>query len=171
MDFDLDRLHSGDEALFAELVNTYSPRLLPQLRRYAGSDVDAHDLLQDVWLRVYNKRAGFDGRGSFFGWLLSVSRTVGMTAVRKRVHQPPTVDLPEIAAHQRDPDARFIRDRLRDAVLALPERQRDVVILRLVDGMSTAETARLLQCAEGTVKAALHQATRKLRENLQGTLR
>lgn len=133
--------------------------------------MDAHDLLQDVWLRVYNKRAGFDGRGSFVGWLLAVGRTVGMTAVRNRMRQPVMEDVPVIAAPRSDPDAGFLRDNLRDAVLALPERQRDVVMLRLVDGMSTAETARLLQCAEGTVKAALHQATRKLRETLQGTLR
>jgi RNA polymerase sigma-70 factor (ECF subfamily) len=169
LDFDLGRFHAGDEALFAKLVDAYSPRLLPQLRRYAGSDVDAHDLLQELWLRAYRKRASFDGRGSFVGWLLMVARSVGMTAVRKREREPVTQDLQDVAADS-DSDTGPLRDAVRDAVLALPERQRDVVLLRLVEGMNTAETARRLQCAEGTVKATLHQATRKLREQLQETV-
>ncbi|MEX2152846.1 MAG: RNA polymerase sigma factor [Gemmatimonadaceae bacterium] len=170
MDLDIERFHAGDERLFADLVTTYSPRLWPQLRRYAGVDADTRDLLQEVWLRAFDKRRTFDGRGSFIGWLLAVSRTVGIAAVRKRMREPVTEDLPEVAARS-DPDAGLMRETLRDAVLALPARQRDVVILRLVEGRSTAETARLLQCAEGTVKALLHQATRKLREGLKETAR
>ena len=168
--FDLDRFHAGDEALFAELVAAYSPRLLPQLRRYAGADADAEDILQEVWLRTYSKRKTFDGRGSFFGWLLTVSRTVGIAAVRKRMRDPGVEGLPEVAARG-DPDAGMLGDTLRDAVLALSARQREVVLLRLVEGMSTAETACLLRCAEGTVKATLHQATRKLQVLLKETVR
>jgi RNA polymerase sigma-70 factor (ECF subfamily) len=168
--FDLSRFHAGDEALFAELVNMYSPRLLPHVRRYADSTADAQDLLQEVWLRSYTKRQTFDGRGSFFGWLLMVTRTVGMAAVRKRAREPRTADLGEIGVHH-DPDVGMLREALQDAVLALPDRQREVVLLRLVEGMSTAETARLLQCSEGTVKASLHHATRKLREQLMETVR
>jgi RNA polymerase sigma-70 factor (ECF subfamily) len=170
LDLDIERFHAGDERLFADLVTTYSPRLWPQLRRYAGVNADARDLLQEVWLRAFDKRRTFDGRGSFIGWLLAVCRTVGIAAVRKRMREPVTEDLTEVAARS-DPDAGLLRETLRDAVLALPERQRDVVILRLVEGRSTAETARLLQCAEGTVKALLHQATRKLRECLKETAR
>ena len=170
MRFDLDRFHAGDEALFAELVTAYSPRLLPQLRRYAGADVDVEDILQEVWLRTYSKRRTFDGRGSFFGWLLMVSRTVGITVVRKRMRDPRTEGLSDVPV-QGDPDAGMLSDAVRDAVLALPARQRDVVLLRLVEGVSTAETARLLECAEGTVKATLYQATRKLRDLLQETVR
>lgn len=170
MEFDLIRFHSGDESLFTELVTAYSQRLMPLLRRYAGPEVDAHDLLQEVWLRAYRKRQQFDGRGSLLGWLLAVSRTVGITEVRKRASEPLFQDLPDVAARF-DPDEVVLRETLREAVLALPERQRDVVILRLVEGMSTAETARRLECAEGTVKATLHQATKKLREHLKETLR
>lgn len=170
MDFDLERFHAGDEAMFAELVRSYSPRLVPLLRRYADTTTDAHDLLQEVWLRTYSKRHTFDGRGSFLGWLLTVSRNVGMTAVRKRVREPMADFLVEIAS-EGDPDAGLLGEVLRDAVLALPERERDVVILRLVEGMSTAETARLLQCAEGTVKATLHHATQKLRLRLKETVK
>jgi RNA polymerase sigma-70 factor, ECF subfamily len=163
---DLDRFHAGDEALFTALINTYSPRLVPQLRRYADSNEDLHDLLQEVWLRAHEKRRSFDGRGSFIGWLLTVARTVGMTAIRKRSREPMTETLYDTATRD-DRDLIDLRDLLREAVLALPARQREVVMLRLIEGHDTADTARLLGCAEGTVKATLHQATRKLREQLK----
>lgn len=140
----------------------HSPRLLRHLQQYRGPGVDARDLLQEVWLRAFNKRHTFEGRGSFIGWLLMVGRTVGLAAVRKRARELSTEAVPDAAAPVvSDPDA------LRGAVLALPERQRDVLLLRLVEGLSVAETARRMQCAEGTVKASLHQATRKLREHLK----
>lgn len=166
MDFDLDRFHAGDEALFAELVAAHSRRIWPQLRRYAQTEAEARDLLQDVWARAYAKRQTFDGRGSFIGWLMTVARTVGLVAAKKRGREPAIAELSDV------PDPAASRDglllaTLRDAVLALPERQRDVVMLRLVEGLSTTETARRLECAEGTVKATLHQATRKLRESLK----
>jgi RNA polymerase sigma-70 factor (ECF subfamily) len=166
LDFDLERFHAGDDAMFAELVRCYSPRLLPLLRRYADTTTDAYDLLQEVWLRVFSKRRSFDGRGSFLGWLLTVSRNVGMTTVRKRAREAPA-DRFANPASDSDPDTGLLGEELRDAVLALPERERHVVILRLVEGMSTAETARRLQCAEGTVKATLHHATQKLRLRLK----
>lgn len=162
MDFDLDRFHSGDESLFAELVTIHSPRLLRHLQQYTGRRIDNRDLLQEVWLRAFQKRHTFDGRGSFIGWMLMVSRTVGITAVRKRTREPSTQELSDVAA----PESAH-PDQLREAVLALPERQRDVLLLRLVEGLSTSDTARRLRCAEGTVKASLHQATRKLREHLK----
>lgn len=140
----------------------HSPRLLRHLQQYRGPGVDARDLLQEVWLRAFHKRHTFEGRGSFIGWLLMVGRTVGLAAVRKPPRELSTETLPEAAAPVvSDPDV------LRGAVLALPERQRDVLLLRLVEGLSVAETARRMQCAEGTVKASLHQATRKLREHLK----
>lgn len=166
---DIDRLRAGDDALFAELVREFSPRLMPLLRRYAG-DADPTGLLQDVWVRVFDRRATYDGRGSFLGWLLSVTRSVAISAHRSRARDPVSQPSADLAAHH-DPDAAFLRADLRDAILALPERQRDAIVLRLVEGLSTRETAQRLGCAEGTVKALLHQATRKLRDVLQETLR
>lgn len=163
---DIDRFHSGDERLFAELVRAYSPRLLPHLRRYSQStDTDVTDLLQDVWLRAFQKRRGFDGRGSLFGWLLTICRTVGITAVRKYV--PATPLAPEsVAATPVEAERNIERARLHDIVNRLPQRQRDVVLLRIIEDRSTAETARILGCAEGTVKAALHAALHKLKERM-----
>jgi RNA polymerase sigma-70 factor, ECF subfamily len=162
VEFDLERFHSGDESLFTELVALHSPRLRRHLCQYSGLGGDARDLVQDAWLRVFHKRHTYDGRGSFIGWLLMVGRTVGLAAVRKRGRELQTATLTDVAGQ-----AGSTPDPVLEAVLALPERQRDVLLLRLVEGLSVAETARRMQCAEGTVKATLHQATRKLREQLK----
>jgi RNA polymerase sigma-70 factor, ECF subfamily len=151
-------------------VHEHSPRLLIHLRRYAVAESDTHDLLQEVWLRAYRKRRTFEGRGSFFGWLLMVVRTVGLAAVGKRAREPRTEALRDVGSVTPRTDAALLHEALRTAVLELPDRQRDVVLLRLVEGRSTAETARLLQCAEGTVKATLHHATRRLQELLKETV-
>jgi RNA polymerase sigma-70 factor, ECF subfamily len=168
--FDLERFHAGDETLFTNLVRLYSPRLLPYLRRYAGGDIDVDDLLQEVWLRAYRKRDIFNYRGSFFGWLLTVSRTVGMASLNKRRRDRATDTQPEIPVAD-DLDTDLLSDEVREAILTLPERQRDVVMLRLIEGFSTAETAKLLGCAEGTVKATLYQVIRKLQALLKETIK
>jgi RNA polymerase sigma-70 factor, ECF subfamily len=171
---DIDRFHAGDERLFAELVRSYSPRLLPHLRRYAAVETDAADLLQDVWLRAFQKRRGFDGRGSLFGWLLTICRTVGLAAVSKRddfvdvasIDQLAITDDLEPGVHRR-----IQQERLRDAVDALPPRQREVVLLRITEDKSTADAARILGCAEGTVKASLHAAIHRLQDMLKEKIR
>jgi RNA polymerase sigma-70 factor, ECF subfamily len=162
--FDLDRFHGGDNGLFAHLVRLYSPRLVPVLRRYARDDQAAEDLLQEVWLRAFEKRRTFAGRG----WLLMVCRTVGLAAVHSRARDALTgAELAEAEAPVSAGEYEDERELLRAAILALPDRQRDVVLLRVIEDRSIAETARMLRCAEGTVKATLHQAIRKLHNVLK----
>jgi RNA polymerase sigma-70 factor (ECF subfamily) len=132
------------------------------VRRYEGGDSDANDLLQEIWLRAFRKRRTYEGRGSFFGWLLAVTRTVGMAAVSRRQREPVTEELSAELAATSDPAAGILVDSVRSAVLALPDRQRDVLLLRVLEDRSTAETAQLLHCAEGTVKATLHHAIRRM---------
>jgi RNA polymerase sigma factor (sigma-70 family) len=118
---------------------------------------------------VYRKRMTYDARGSFAGWLFTVARSVGMNAVSAR--RGHLVQQQADSAVAADADGLQLRTALHDAVMTLPQRQRDVVLLRLVEGMSTAETAQRLGCAQGTVKASLHHALRKLqlllKENVQ----
>jgi RNA polymerase sigma-70 factor, ECF subfamily len=160
--FDLERFYAGDEDLFEDLVRTHSPRLVPHLRCFAAADTEVEDLLQELWLRAFRKRATYTGRGSLFGWLLAVARTVGMAAVGRRQALPDAIS-PVPPERSGSLEALSLREALTDAVLALTDRQRDVVLLRLVEGLSTAQTAAQLHCAEGTVKATLHQAIVKLR--------
>ncbi|MGH7576259.1 MAG: RNA polymerase sigma factor [Longimicrobiales bacterium] len=172
---DLARFHRGDLSFFDRLVRELSPRLLCLLRAFAPDPDDAADLLQDTWTRAFEQRHSFRGDGSLLGWLAAIGRNLAL-ARRRRSGLAPRVPIDaticsaalraagaspfdEAAAEER-------RRKLREAVLELPDRQRDVIILRVLEDRTTRETAESLGCAEGTVKATLNRALRKLEARL-----
>lgn len=172
-DLDVRAFRAGDHAVFRTVVERYSPRLLPVLRSFAVDDDDAHDLLQEVWRRAYDKRRGFAASGPLLGWLLAIARSVGLTvasrrASRNRIQPDPTdhmgVPAPD-PAHTAEQEA--LGRAIRTALLNLPVRERDVVILRMLEQRTTREAAAILGCAEGTVKASLHSALKKLRAPME----
>ncbi len=162
---ELRRFRAGDEALYRRLVAGHSPRLLALARSFARDMDEAHDLLQETWQRIYRKRDRFDGSGTWMGWFYAVCRNVCLARSR---HRRPEERLDEQTAGPAranpatDAERLELRRSIYTAVMELPPRERDVVVLRLVEGRSTRETASELGCAEGTVKAALHHALRKL---------
>ncbi len=170
---DVAQFHNGSHAVFRTAVEQYSPRLLPMVRSFAVDDDDAHDLLQDVWRRAYHKRHTFAGTGSLLGWLLAIARTVGLAALRRRASRDRFQPDPTYHTGEPPPDPSHVLEQqelarsIRRALLELPDRERDVVVLRLLEQRTTRETAALLGCAEGTVKASLHSALKKLRAPME----
>jgi RNA polymerase sigma-70 factor, ECF subfamily len=173
-------LRSGDAALFRTLVERYSPRLLAIAWSFTDDGDEAHDLVQDVWLRVFEKRETFAGRGPLLAWICTIGYSVcAERATRWRRERHPAAP-PAVAATSNvlaapsaaAPDVRAERSELRRALhrsmAKLTERERSAVLLRMVEGRSTRETAEALDCAEGTVKATLHHALRKLQRHLKG---
>ena len=163
----------GDETVFRRLVDAFSPRLLAFTRSYAADLDDAHDLLQEAWKRAYEKRATLSGSGTILGWLYTVCRSVCLSTIRARNSRSRVVLDPEM--HMGNPplgpDASAERGELRrsiyEALSELPQRERDVVILRMLEQRSTRETAEQLGCAVGTVKASLHHALAKLQTSME----
>ena len=169
----LARFRAGEEMTFQRIVEEYSPRLLGIIRPFAQDLDEAHDLLQETWLRAYDKRRTFRGSGSLLGWLCTISRNLCRARLRRKKvperHLSPQ-DQPEAAPEDAPKGALQANQRRRsiaEVLMELPRRQRDVVLLRILEGHSTAETARELGCAVGTVKATLHQALRKLEPFLE----
>ena len=169
---DRQRFRSGDPGLFRDLVERYSPRLLGLCSGFAADSDAAHDLVQEVWMRVFSKRRSYQG-GSFPAWLFTVCRRICLSSVRgppgSRT-QPLTGDVPDSSAAgspERGAVGAELRASVSRAMFDLAPRQREVVVHRLLDGRSTRETAALMGCAEGTVKAALHQALANLAEPLR----
>lgn len=165
---ELDAFRRGDRALFRRLVDEHSPRLLAVASSYTGSLDEAHDAVQEVWIRAFQRRHQLHSAGALVGWLLTTCANVCRSEARRadtrsrhvadaqgsRPSGPPPPNEPAERA--------ALRADIAEAVAALPERQRDTVVLRILEDRSTRETAELLGCAEGTVKAALHHALKKL---------
>jgi len=167
----LPSFYAGDHALFRRLVEAYTPRLIAFVRPFADGEDDAEDLVQETWQLVYRKRETFRGTGTLLGWIYSIARNVCLGRRRRVVARSAALPDPElhmgaVSAELVVEDAEFRRD-LNAAIMQLPDRERDVVILRLLEQRSTLETAAALGCAEGTVKAALHHAVGKLRKSIK----
>lgn len=173
----LARFHAGEEKLFEALVDQHTPRLLLVARAFSSHEEEARDLVQETWVRAYRKRRSYRSAGSLFGWLAAVCRSIALNRLRAAGRRPAdrlddhasaavaASGGPGVAGAEIDAEA--VRRNLHRALLELGERRRQVVLLRLVEGRTTAETAERLGIAEGTVKATLHQALAALRAQLQ----
>lgn len=180
-DDEVSRFHAGDERLFGQLVSEHSPRLLGAALRLTRDRAAADDLVHDAWVRAYEARRSFAGHGSVLGWLVAVLRTVHLATVRTEARHVRRavayaglarrdVDVDETAdALVEGLDADDRHARVIHALAQLGDRQRDVVTLRVLEGLGTAATADRLGIAEGTVKATLAQALNRLRTLMNGT--
>jgi len=126
----------------------------------------AEDVTQEVFLRISCGYRRWRPRAAFRTWLYRVVVNTARELVRRHRRLASNQDLgsagraePSVAS----PDASLTD--LTRALRSLPERQREVVILRYLEGMSTRETAQAMRCRAGTVKTHLHRALRALRNN------
>jgi RNA polymerase sigma-70 factor (ECF subfamily) len=167
-DADLVRaLNAGDASAFDGLYFRYRDWVVGLARRFTWNDDDALDVLQETFAYVFRKFPGFVLTASMTTFLYPVVRNLSIAARRKRTRQ---AQLPEGAAHA-DPAAPEEihygkeREELSAVLSGLPEGQREVLLMRFVDGMSLAEIGAALGVPEGTVKSRLHNAIAALRKD------
>jgi RNA polymerase sigma-70 factor (ECF subfamily) len=146
--------------------------LIPRLRRYAralvGERAAADDLVQDTleraWSKLHLYRRGTDLRA----WLFTVMHNVHVNRLRAtRPADPLDDEMPELAQRATQGDALLVRD-LERALAALPEAQRQVLLLVALEDLSYDETARVLDIPIGTVMSRLARARDKLRQLMHG---
>jgi RNA polymerase sigma-70 factor (ECF subfamily) len=162
---------AGEESAFAALVIKYREPVYRFLRRMTGNHEDAADLTQEVFVRAYRGLARFEGRCSMRTWLLRIATNACLDhRARRRDLFPLEAVAGLVAPPEAGPEAVAERRerwrRVAEAVQALPPRQRAAVVLRLYGGYSYAEIAAVMECSEGTVKATVFSALRKLRSHL-----
>ena len=162
----------------APLVERHSDRLLARIQQYIPDLDEAKDVLQDVWLQVIKKYHTYTGAGSIEGWTLSIARNACLMELRSPARNPQTKATTVQwqnrwygkGSYGASPDIQLMRNDLRRdirrCIAQLPARQRTAVILRLVEGRSTAETATAMGCSISAVKSYMHRAVRRLRSSL-----
>ncbi len=164
------------ERAFEALARDVGARALSVARGLLGSRAAAEDAVQEAFERAYRSLDGYRGEAQLSTWFLRiVVNTAHRHGRRGRRRLLNSKDLEgcelRTASGAESPEARTeaaeIRLRLATALWELPRRQRAAFVLRYVEGMSTDETAAVMECAAGTVKATLHKAVGKLRRALQ----
>jgi RNA polymerase sigma-70 factor (ECF subfamily) len=180
----VDRLRAGEEAAFADLVRRYQPQLLRLAESMVGSRAVAQEVTQDTWLAVMRGVDRFEGRSSFKTWLFRIlmnrARTAG--AKEQRAGRPSEqaderFDATGAWAEPPEPWADRVDDRIVAGQLAgkvqallteLPDVQRQVVLLRDVEGLPADEVCRLLEISDGNQRVLLHRGRSRLRALLAG---
>jgi RNA polymerase sigma-70 factor (ECF subfamily) len=163
----------GDEAAFAALYDAHAGRVFALCLRLSADRVMAEELVQDVFVRVWERLASYRGESGFTTWLHRVAvNTVlekARSGHRRRLRVQIAADFANIdadvdrAAPATDP---WTAMDLENAVATLPAGARAVFVLHDVEGYDHAEVGALLGIAEGTTKAHLFRARRLLRQRL-----
>ena len=176
----LARLRAGDDQAFETLVRSYSTRLFSVARRIVGSDEDARDVVQDAFLSAFRAVGSFHGDARLSTWLHRIVVNTALMKLRTRKRHPEESIEPLLPGFQGDG---HFSERLQDwtepvdqtlsraetralvrhRINELPESFRTVLLLRDIEGLSTEETAKVLETTVNAVKIRLHRARQALR--------
>ena len=185
-DFDLIRaINSGQTEKFQDLVKRYEQKLYNFSLRMCRNASDAEDMIQDTFLNVFKYLKNFRHETKFKNWLYKVAASTCIKKRRKSKFAPDrelSLDefLPDDEAEKPDsvpewamlPLDKLLNEELSSVInktiLTLPKKYRVVIILRDIEGFSTAETAQILNLSPSNVKVRLHRARLFLRDKLKG---
>ena len=172
------RCERGDISAFEEVYRTHAPRLYTLVLRMTGSQEDAEDLLQEVFLHAHRKLGGFRGDSSLGTWLyrLAVNQCLDFLRGRQTRMARATGSYDEEGANEPVAPAPVVpaaisRVDLERAIARLPDGCRTAFVLHDVEGFAHHEVADMLGISEGTSKSQVHKARARLRTILSGALR
>ena len=170
----VERAKAGDRDAFEELVRRHAERLYAVVLRFVADGDEAQEVTQEAFLRAWRSIARFEGRSRFFTWLYRIGIN---EAKRRAARRPPVVvtsledePVPEASDWSEAPEARSdqrdLLDVLEQAIRGLPLEYRAPIVLRDVEGLSTAEAAEAMGLGEAALKSRLHRARLAVRRAL-----
>jgi RNA polymerase sigma-70 factor (ECF subfamily) len=177
------RVKAGDQSAFDYLVQKYRRPLVSFMYRMARNTAAAEDLAQEVFLRVYRSRQTYEASAKFTTWLYRIATNLAVNHARDTRHERPevTVSLDEpdeetgttldVADSSITAEEALVRRErmaaIRGKVEALPERQRQAVIMHKYQQMDYKQIADVLKLSESATKSLLFRAYETLREQLK----
>jgi RNA polymerase sigma-70 factor (ECF subfamily) len=177
------RMAQGDQASLSELMRRHHQRLYRIALSYLRDPEDALEVVQETFVKAHRHCARWDGAAEVTPWLTRIAVNEAIDRYRRaRRRKAAEEPLSEEGAHdgrwtadgpspERTVLARELGERITLALLALPEKQRAIFVLRHHHGMELHEIAATLDMRLGTVKSSLHRALERLRDLLAGVAR
>lgn len=171
---------AGDPERFGELVERYQVRLVNYLFRLLRNPDDAHDLAQEVLVKVYQALDRFDPQFRFSTWLFRIAQNSAIDQIRRRRFRLVSLSPEPVEGEARDWDLpapergpygdlrnRERGDAIQEAIEALPWEYRELILLRHMGELPYEEIARMKEMPLGTVKNKLFRGRQMLKEKLQ----
>ncbi len=177
----VEACRAGRTEAFDVLVERYQERLYPTILRLTGSPEDAEDVLQDAFVRAFEKLGQFHGESTFYTWVYRIAVNLALSGHRKRrirnalrLERTPPASRgahPADESAESDPSApmeRAERERIvEDALNRLSAEHRAIVVLKDFEGHRYEEISTILDIPVGTVRSRLHRARCELRDRLR----
>lgn len=160
----------GDKDAFTEIVSRHLNAVIHFAMRYVGRRVEAEDVAQEAFIRIWKNAAKWEPKGfSFRSWLYRITYNLCIDELRKR--KPVTdVEEDELPNHGDQPDDGLYRDeqqqKVARALSALPERQRTAIALSVYQGLSNRDAAQVMEISIEALESLLSRARRTLRNKM-----
>jgi len=176
---EIELIQEGRVELFELIVRRYTPVLYSLCYRMTGNREEAEDAVQEIFVKAYSSLDSFDPSRRFYSWLYTIAvnhlRSLNRKRERRGGSDIPYEDTVSEAVRKDEmseaPDSAVVQregERIaHEALSELEEKHREVFVLRMVEGLSGKETARILDIPENTVKTYLRRAKEKLIESMK----
>jgi RNA polymerase sigma-70 factor (ECF subfamily) len=169
------RAQAGDRAAFEQLVRLHADRLYAVVLRVLGDRHEAEEVVQETFLRAWRSLSRFELRSQFFTWLYRIGVNEARRSQERRRTRPQSAPLAnaelqvpdEREAPQARAEAHELRGALEAAILGLPLDYRMPLVLRDVEGLSTAQAAAVMELGEAAFKSRLHRARLAVRSAVE----
>jgi RNA polymerase sigma-70 factor (ECF subfamily) len=167
----IEAFRQGEESAFNEIVLRYQEKIYWVARRFLPSHADADDIVQEVFIRAYERLQEFRSESGLFTWLYRIAVNTSLNALRRRkvreffqidtlLEHEDTRGIRPDQAVEHDEQKKLIDE----AIQRLPEKQKAVFIMRYVDDLSYEEIAEILKTSVGGLKANYFHALRKIED-------
>ncbi len=166
------RLKAGHQASFGVLYSKYAPVLFSFSRKYLRSHEDAEEIVQEVFLRIWDKRDNIDENQSFSSYVIQAAKHRIFNGFRKKVNEQAYLDFlihaddPSGNFTQMDVEYREIKIKAEKAIISMPTKRQEIFRLSREGGLKNKEIAEKLQISIKTVENQMGQALKYLRDEL-----
>lgn len=161
----IERYKSGDDTAFEELLYKYKNQVFGYILKMVRNKAMAEDVFQNVWLNVIKYLPRYDERNKFPAFLFKIAYSKTMDYLRKDKYFVPVFENIPDTSNLNSQNEMY--DSLKIAISKLPEKQKEILLLRQESNLTFKEIAKLLDCPINTVLARMHNAVLSLRKMLK----
>lgn len=168
----IERCRANDRTAFGGLINNYRKQLFSYLLRMCGDRMQAEDLFQETMIRVWKGISKYKEQNKFSSWLFSIAHNVTMDSIRSNKVRERLIHINENddPGSVHNPHSEFVANEMKEIIMRsiddLPDKQKQVFLLRQHSDMSFKEIASLTNEPLNTVLGHMHYAVSKLRKKL-----
>jgi len=172
------RFQNGDAYAFDLLVRRYKDPLLNFIYRFLGDFVESEDIVQETFFRVYKNKHYYKEVAKFSTWIYTIAGNLAKTELRRRkrrkvfsIHKETAaekeLELPDLKSDPEKEANTVVTEKIiQKAITSLPQKFRQVIVLRDIQGFSYEEISSIIKVPLGTVKSRVNRARLKLQEDL-----